>query len=160
MRKITTNLKEILINLKQHMPAITVGICCWVFIWIVTGTSCVFRSLTGLPCPGCGSTRAVGALLRGHIREAFDFHPLIFVTLILIAAYILARIFKLKIFNSTKNKRLNIFLFFVLGLYAVVYAARMILFFPGIEPMTYLDKSFLGRFIGLIKYIVNHFLLF
>ena len=32
---------------------------------------CQFHRLTGLNCPGCGMTRAVYALLHGHLAEAF-----------------------------------------------------------------------------------------
>ena len=31
---------------------------------------CALRALTGWPCPMCGLTRALGLLLRGHVREA------------------------------------------------------------------------------------------
>ena len=34
-------------------------------------TFCLFHSLTGLDCPGCGMTHAVVALLRLDIRTAF-----------------------------------------------------------------------------------------
>jgi hypothetical protein len=30
----------------------------------------------GIPCPGCGITRAFGLALHGHLAEAFAFHPL------------------------------------------------------------------------------------
>jgi hypothetical protein len=36
---------------------------------------CVFRRALGIPCPGCGLTRAVAALLRGDLRAAFAYHP-------------------------------------------------------------------------------------
>ncbi len=39
---------------------------------------CPFYSLTGLYCPGCGSGRAVRALLRGRVFEAFGLNPLLF----------------------------------------------------------------------------------
>ena len=45
---------------------------------------CPFHLLTGLHCPGCGSTRALHALLHGRIREAFGYNPLLFVTLSLV----------------------------------------------------------------------------
>lgn len=38
---------------------------------------CIFHSVTGLYCPGCGGTRAVSALLHGHIITAFLCHPLV-----------------------------------------------------------------------------------
>lgn len=36
---------------------------------------CTFAEVTGLPCPGCGLTRATSALLRGEWRASFLFHP-------------------------------------------------------------------------------------
>lgn len=38
---------------------------------------CPFLSLTGWKCPGCGSQRAVHALLHGQIPEAFGFNALL-----------------------------------------------------------------------------------
>jgi hypothetical protein len=37
---------------------------------------CVFRSLTGIPCPGCGSTRAATAMLQGDLAASFASNPL------------------------------------------------------------------------------------
>jgi hypothetical protein len=37
---------------------------------------CPFHALTGLYCPGCGTTRALHELLRGHPKEAFGLNPL------------------------------------------------------------------------------------
>jgi hypothetical protein len=36
---------------------------------------CLFRRATGVPCPGCGLTRAFAALAKGHFSQAFAFHP-------------------------------------------------------------------------------------
>ena len=36
---------------------------------------CNFQTVTGLPCPGCGMTRGMAALLRGHFQEAWRWHP-------------------------------------------------------------------------------------
>ena len=37
---------------------------------------CLFRALTGLTCPGCGSTRAMHQILHGHFVAAFMLNPL------------------------------------------------------------------------------------
>ncbi len=36
---------------------------------------CVFRTLTGLPCPGCGMTHALLLLTQLRIAESFAAHP-------------------------------------------------------------------------------------
>jgi len=38
---------------------------------------CPLASTFGIPCPGCGLTRATLALLRGDIHAALRFHPLV-----------------------------------------------------------------------------------
>ena len=42
---------------------------------------CPFRLLTGLQCPGCGSTRACYELLHLHPISAFKLNPLMMLTL-------------------------------------------------------------------------------
>jgi hypothetical protein len=42
----------------------------------------------GIPCPGCGLTRATLALLRGDVASALHFHPLVFVLAPLFASAI------------------------------------------------------------------------
>jgi len=39
---------------------------------------CPFRFLTGLPCPGCGMTRAFCHLAHGHFVSALQFNPFSF----------------------------------------------------------------------------------
>lgn len=40
------------------------------------GHGCPIRYVTGIPCPGCGLSRAYIALLHLNIREAFSYHPM------------------------------------------------------------------------------------
>ena len=51
---------------------------------------CPFRLLTGLTCPGCGSTRALHQLLHGHVETAFALNPL-FTTALPVLLYVLVR---------------------------------------------------------------------
>ncbi len=43
---------------------------------LIPFSTCGFKNLTGLDCPGCGMTRALTALLRGELAKALTFHPL------------------------------------------------------------------------------------
>ena len=38
---------------------------------------CVFKSLTGYDCPGCGSQRAIHSLLHGDVASAFGFNAML-----------------------------------------------------------------------------------
>lgn len=44
---------------------------------------CPTKMVFGIPCPGCGTTRAMGLLLNGNIKEAFFMNPNIIITLIM-----------------------------------------------------------------------------
>jgi len=42
---------------------------------------CPFRALTGLNCPGCGTTRSLHQLLHGNLTDAFKLNPLVVIAL-------------------------------------------------------------------------------
>ena len=46
--------------------------------------SCVFRSITGFPCPTCGATRSLVQLATGNVVSALAFNPL-FIVIVLAA---------------------------------------------------------------------------
>lgn len=48
-------------------------------LWIhLTGMlrPCMFREVTGIPCPSCGSTRGVLAVMDGRVLDALTLNPL------------------------------------------------------------------------------------
>lgn len=51
---------------------------------------CPFLTLTGLKCPGCGSQRAIHALMHGEIAEAWRLNALLLIELPLIALLLLS----------------------------------------------------------------------
>jgi hypothetical protein len=62
----------------RALPLLTAGIAgaqlaCTHFFHF--GLPCAFHASTGLPCPGCGLTRSVLTLLRGHPEDSFLLHP-------------------------------------------------------------------------------------
>lgn len=44
---------------------------------------CIFHEITGLYCPGCGGTRAVKALLGGHIITSFMYNPIVLYSVVM-----------------------------------------------------------------------------
>jgi len=49
---------------------------------------CPIYRYTGLLCPGCGATRALAALLHGHLAEAFHHNALLMLLLPLLFLYL------------------------------------------------------------------------
>lgn len=50
---------------------------------------CPFEALTGIPCPGCGMTRAMLSLIAGNPGDAAVHNPFCFFLLFVVAASIL-----------------------------------------------------------------------
>ena len=55
-------------------------------------TLCVFRNVTGVPCPTCGSSRAALAVVQGRPLEAIGFNPLVTVAGALAIAWLTVRV--------------------------------------------------------------------
>ena len=53
---------------------------------------CPFQLLTGLECPGCGSQRAIHALLHLDIRSAFHHNALLIISIPYIILLLIAKI--------------------------------------------------------------------
>ena len=95
---------------------------------------CPLRYLTGVPCPGCGMTRACVALLtapggiKQHILTAWRYHPLAFVV---VPLGIYAAVGKWPLFGS--KKRMLAVIGAVCALMLLTYAVRLCLHDPVVE---------------------------
>ena len=67
---------------------------------------CLFKSFTGLPCPGCGTTRAGLAILHGSLIDAFLINPIGSLLLILL---VIAGLFLVTDLISGKPRLRNFF---------------------------------------------------
>jgi hypothetical protein len=60
----------------------------WLFALV---PPCLFHEITGLYCPGCGTTRALQHLVRGEPLAALGSNPLLFLALPLLLLAVLGR---------------------------------------------------------------------
>ncbi len=56
------------------------------------GIPCIFFKLTGLQCPGCGMTRAMVEIGKGHFRAAFQYNALSLTVFPVLCIYMLFRL--------------------------------------------------------------------
>lgn len=54
--------------------------------------TCLFRAMTGIPCPTCGATRGCLSLLYGDLAGGWLYNPLLFTAAGLAATAILGRV--------------------------------------------------------------------
>ncbi|SCP96038.1 DUF2752 domain-containing protein [Anaerobium acetethylicum] len=107
------------------------------------GTGCYIKGTFGIPCPGCGMTRAFLHLFRGDLAGAFYYHPLF-----LLPAVILI----LLIYEFRRKARIPVVIWIVsVVLMLAVYAVRMILYFPDTAPMDYYSGAVLPRLLDFIR---------
>ena len=57
---------------------------------------CLFKKLTGIDCPGCGTQRALIELLRGNLNHSFAIYPSLIPLLVMFAFMLFHLIVKLK----------------------------------------------------------------
>lgn len=81
-------------------PFAVLAVCAliaWFVLHYVTLLPCPSYTLLHIYCPGCGSTRAVGALMHGDVLLSLRQNPAIVVMLLLAALYYLE--FALKVWG-------------------------------------------------------------
>ena len=107
---------------------------------------CPLIIFCGLPCPGCGVTRAAVSLMTGRWQQAWQLNPVVFP--IAIAAvyfgwnrYLLGR----------KTKGIKAIVIALLVLLIVVYGVRMYLYFPNKVPYIYTEDNVISRFLLMFR---------
>ncbi len=141
------------ISLKSICIALAATAAYAMIVWLGgSQTLCVYRNVFGIPCPGCGLTRALGLLIRGEAGRAFMLHPL-FPLIILCLATILFR--SRRPFERLYRSRA----FWIVSIFLLVslWIVRMILLFPHHEPMTFHHRSIAEQLIRFMNHAPTHF---
>lgn len=129
-----------------------VGIIFLLYFWganFLFGVFCPQLILTGIPCAGCGLTRAACCLMRGQVRQAAQINPSIFPVafFLLYCGY----------FRYVKGKKINKsgrILALLVAVMLVIYGCRMYCYFPDREPYIYYENNVMAEKIpGYEKWI-------
>lgn len=83
---------------------------------------CLFKSVTGLSCPGCGSQRAAHELLHLNFKSAFSYNPL----LLFAIPYALVG---LLFYQTDLKKKFPTTKEFLFGKYALIVVAVIVILF-------------------------------
>lgn len=93
----------------------------WLALYLLD-IGCIFRLMTGIPCPGCGMTRAWLAALRLDFVVAFAYHPLFWVVPI---AFVLAFV-REEVASSKLKRGIDIAVTVLCVLVVAVWIVRLI----------------------------------
>jgi hypothetical protein len=98
------------------------------------GWPCALRAATGIPCPGCGLSRALAALARGEWQAALAFHafaPLFAAAgLLLLGTAVLRGPARVRLAQRVASVEARTGLVFWLGAALLVYWAVRLLYHP------------------------------
>ena len=142
--------QRIFADVKRFWP-IPVGLLAmYIVLHKLKGAFCPSVIIFGLPCPGCGTTRALIYLLKGNFAEAFHINPavylwMVFLLYIIVVRYILGK----------PLKHLTPFLV-VIGIFMVArYAYGMYMYYPDKPPFSYTGGNVMENIIpgyrGLLR---------
>lgn len=90
---------ESMVHIKPMVPILVVGVIGLVFLYfynpqdVVFFPRCPFYALTGYKCPGCGTLRAIHALLHLRIVDAFYLNPFMLIAIPVMIGMLISRRF-------------------------------------------------------------------
>lgn len=133
-------------DIKQYGMAGVILLCYTVIVNLVFHAFCPLVIVCGLPCPGCGITRAAVCFITGRWRQAWQLNPVIF-PIVLTALYFVANRYLL----GRSAKGMKWLLAFDAALLLIVYLVRMHLYFPDREPYVYTADNVLAKMFHLYR---------
>ena len=140
MKKLRESVKRLFADIRQFGPAGIVFLVYYGLVHFFRTAFCPMISMTGLPCAGCGLTRAFLFLLQGQIGRAASINPMCFP---IIAFLIYCGYFRY--IRGTKIRWFPFFFALLLAVMLVFYAVRMYQHFPDRVPYVYTKNNVLAN---------------
>lgn len=89
-------LDQVICDIRSVKRALLFAGACFFVLWLLTGSICPMHAVTGIPCPGCGLTRAGLQALTLDFAGAWRMNPFIFPIGVLILIWCIYRYLLLK----------------------------------------------------------------
>ena len=153
MQKIREIINRIIADLKGFRWAFLAFLVYYLLMHAMFDVFCPMLILTGIPCAGCGLTRAFLFLLSGQVRRSININPSILLILLFLLycgyfRYVRGR--KVKGFGAA----LGILIVCMLA----IYGYRMYLYFPDRAPYVYMDNNIAVRALPGYNEWIHHIL--
>lgn len=131
--------------IKYSPLIIPIGTAC-IINKLIFNKICPFAIFTGLPCPGCGITRAFIYFIKLQWRQAFSMNPCIFIWIPVLIILFINRYLLYSVISPQIINRILV----ICGIISVIiYIIRMFTLYPDIEPMAYYHQNILHILISL-----------
>ena len=119
-------------NLKDYFLIIFAFFFCFMFSY-----HCPIYYFLGIPCPGCGITRAFIMLIKGNITMSLKYNPTVFISIVIIFEELLSKLVigKCPLYEFiNKHKKATILIAFFLFIIIVFHNIN--------NPLLYEGKTF------------------
>lgn len=138
--KVGAVLKRIGRDIRQYKWAAAAFLVYYIVVKAVFHAFCPLLILTGLPCPGCGTTRALMYIFQGQFGRAWRLNPCAFLWVLFGIYFVYKRYVRGKEVKGAMKilAALAVLMF-------LVYMYRMAVEFPGYPPMTFKRDNILNR---------------
>ena len=141
---------RIMADIKEYGVVAVVVLLYAVVVNLIFHAFCPLVIFCGLPCPGCGISRATMCFMTGRWQLAWQLNPVIF-PIMLAAAYFAMNRYLL----GRKVRGMKILIAIIFVLLFLVYCVRMYLYFPYRIPYVYTEHNVMATFFPFYRQVVH-----
>lgn len=138
-------------DIRQYGAGLLAALLLYFLFHVLFDAFCPSVLISGFPCPGCGMTRAVLYLFRGHFERSWALNPAAVFWVIWILLFAFERYVR-----NRRPKGLSLAACGILLFMVAAYIIRMYMYFPDRPPYVYTGNNLFSRTVPGYAKIVRH----
>lgn len=150
MKQVKEILGRMVKDIKEYGWAIVSFGVYYVLIHVLSDVFCPLLWVTGIPCAGCGMTRAFLYLLGGQFQRAMHMNPSV---LLVICFSVYFCVFRYGLGKKVKGLKISLIIL-VAGM-LIIYGYRMRMYFPNEIPYVYYADNLLAKRLPGYENLIN-----